>query len=103
MKIDLPDENGNVISIEVARRNMRERQMRRQCTHHRIAVDTSLSHLKCLDCGADLNPVEWVAMMAEEWHRIQILYEGYKQARQELSEKQRVRCKHCGQMTPVGK
>jgi ribosomal protein S27E len=107
MKIELPDEDGgNVISIEVLRRSRYERGLWQTCAHHDTLIDTALSKVKCKTCGAELNPIEWAAMMSEEWHRITRLYQRLKEQRQqteasiqELEAKSKVKCQHCGRFT----
>lgn len=107
MKIDLPDESGsNVISIEVLRRSRYERQLFSTCPHHETLIDTALAQVSCKLCGAQLNPIEWAAMMSEEWHRVTRLYNQLKEQKQrtdeaikELEAKSKVKCQHCGKFT----
>lgn len=107
MKVDLPDTNGgNVISIEVLRRSRYERRLWKTCTHHDITVDTALAQIQCNACGVQLNPVEWIAMMTEEWHRVKRVYEQLEEQKkqteasiQELEAKSKVKCQHCGRFT----
>jgi ribosomal protein S27E len=107
MKIDLPDiDGGNVISIEVLRRSRFERRLWQTCAHHNITIDTALAQIQCNTCGVQLNPVEWVAMMAEEWHRVTRLHEQLNEQKrrtdariQELEAKSKVKCQHCGRFT----
>jgi hypothetical protein len=103
MRVDLPDESGNVISIEVARKNRIARAFKKECLHWRVEVDTMLAQLKCLDCELLLNPTEWIAYMAEHWKHVQHLMDKYREAKAALEEKQRTKCQHCGKFTPVRK
>lgn len=107
MRINLPDTDGdNVISIEVLRRSRYERRLFNTCAHHDTLIDTALAKITCNTCGAELNPIEWVAMMSEEWHRITQLYERLQEQKQrtdeaikELEAKRKVKCQHCGRFT----
>jgi len=60
-----------------------------------------LTTIRCLDCEKDINPVVWLAMLAEEWQRVERLTGEYKAAAEKLNEKSRTKCRHCGKMTPV--
>lgn len=98
MKVDLADaDGGNVISIEVARRHRFEKT----CQHHSIFVDVDLAEIECRNCGKQLSPVEWIAMMAEEWSRVQNLYNTHREAAKLFDEKTRCKCVHCGKLTTV--
>ncbi|MGZ8221755.1 MAG: hypothetical protein ACXWT0_08925 [Methylobacter sp.] len=107
MKIELPDsDGGNVISIEILRISRFERRLRETCSHHNITVDTALANIQCNTCGVQLNPIEWISMMTEEWHRIARLYERLKEQKRdteekikELEAKSKVKCQHCGRFT----
>jgi hypothetical protein len=107
LRVDLPDtDGGNVISIEVLRISRFERRLRKTCSHHAITVDTALTQIQCNACGVQLNPVEWIAMMTEEWHRVKRVYEQLKEQHQqteariqELEAKSKVKCQHCGRFT----
>jgi hypothetical protein len=104
MKIDMPDESGgNIISIEVARKSNLHRRLRKECTHQNVTVDPLLANLVCNDCGQALNPVAWIAMLADHWDRIIRLSKEYRDAKAALDEKIRTKCQHCGKFTPVRK
>ncbi len=100
MKVEMPNET-NVISIEVVRRSRIEKKLRAECTHIRTSVNVELNHLTCLDCGAHLNAVEWIAQLAEEWDRIQRMTAEYRAAAEKHEQRTRTKCRHCGQFTPV--
>lgn len=101
-KIELPDETGKVISIEVASQTTRyARRLYKMCEHHRIIVDVTLNSLICRDCNKEVNPVQWVAMMAEDWSRVKRLTEEYNKAAERVEERSKVKCRHCGKMTPL--
>ena len=100
MKVELGDKD-NVISIEVFRRNRQMRRIYEQCPHNGVTVDTSLTTLICRDCGASLNPVEWVASLAEEWDRIKRMTDDYKKATEKYEKLSKTKCRHCGKMTSL--
>lgn len=98
LTVDLPDPaGGKVISIEIARKS----RFDRKCPHYRIAVDVDFAAIECRDCGKELNPIEWIAMMTEEWARVTSLYKKYTVAKELYDEKERSRCQHCGKMTRI--
>lgn len=103
MKIDLPDADGsNVITLSVVRESRRLREIGgTRCSHMNVTTDTTLAELKCGDCGERLNPVEYLAGLAEEWHRIERLYFQYREAKAAYDAKGRCRCEHCGKLTRV--
>lgn len=102
MKIDLPDtDGGNVISIEVLRRSRFARRLHQTCPHHNFIVDTALAHVKCQDCGAELNPTECLAMLIDEWHRVHDLYVRYSEAAEKHEKRSKVKCRSCGKLTPI--
>ena len=102
MKIDLPDESGKVVSISVAQHTTRYgRRLFKECTHNRIHVDETLATLHCLDCDKEINPVVWIAMLAEDWQRVERITKAYKIECDKLDARSRVKCRHCGKITPV--
>lgn len=102
MKIELDDPANpeNVISIEVARaRNLMFKES--SCQHLAVKIDRLEAMLSCSDCGKEINPIEWIAFLAEHWGRIQELMRRYHEAKVSFEAKQRCRCEHCGQLTKV--
>jgi ribosomal protein S27E len=100
-KIDLPNEEGNVISLEVVRSSRYARALTKKCRHARVLIDTSLNNLECRDCGALLNPVEHLASLVEEWARIERLYENYRKEKDHVETRKKVKCRHCERFTPI--
>lgn len=96
--VDLDDfDDGKVICLTAAR----ERYAAAKCRHRHLLVDEDLAEVECQDCGVKLNPVAMLARFAKEesrWHR-----EGsaLRKLRDQLDEKQRCKCQHCGKMTRV--
>ncbi len=99
MKVEFPDaDGGNVISLEVARKRMFKGD---GCRHLSITVDRAETMLTCNGCGHQVNPVEWVASMIEEWCRVRNLIDQYKRLLARYEAKQRTRCEHCNKITRV--
>jgi hypothetical protein len=71
------------------------------CKHAHVQVDRALAELTCLDCKERLNPIEYIARVAErltgwEYERQQI-----KKAREQYAERKQCRCTKCGEMTEI--
>lgn len=102
MKVELPDPaKGNVIVLEVVRKSVLARKHDKTCLHINVLIDTVLATLQCQTCKAHLNPMEWIAHMADEWQRVTMLYQGYVKAKASYEAKQRTRCEHCHKLTKV--
>lgn len=71
------------------------------CKHLRAEVDEKLAELTCADCGAKLNPIQFLVSMANQltvWEHAQ---QSIAKARAELAERKRCRCTKCGEWTEV--
>ena len=100
--VEIPAELADkVISIEVLRKSRFERQLSQECTHDEIIVDVNKYYVECKSCHELLNLVEWIASLAEKWQRIIRLYHEYNEALERYNKRSRVKCRHCGQFTPV--
>jgi len=111
LTVKLPNPPSNVIELRVVRKDRLERTMHTSshCPHHRTTVDTSLSELKCDDCGERLNAVQWIADTVDYWG-VYIKREGarywrerhaYEAIRAEVDKRSKVKCQHCNQFTKV--
>jgi DNA-directed RNA polymerase subunit RPC12/RpoP len=100
-KIELPSDDGKVISLEVRRESIYGRRLRKTCPHGRALIDTALAMVICQDCGKELNPIEHLASLAEEWARIERLYEMYRQEKEAVETRKKVKCRHCGHFTNI--
>jgi ribosomal protein S27E len=100
-KIDLAGEDGKVVSIEVKRADFELRRIRKTCTHYHVLIDTALAELECRDCGAKLNPVEYLANLVGKWRHVELLYERYQQMKEYVESRSRVKCRHCGHFTNI--
>lgn len=73
----------------------------KRCRHAHVQVDRKLAELTCLDCKERLNPIEYIAWVAEgiagwEYERQQI-----KKAREQYAEIKKCRCTKCGEWTEI--
>lgn len=86
--IDLPDEKGNVISIESLKDglNRHVRHFQKKCFHESISIDITLEKIMCKSCGEYINPVVWIAMMAKNWERIRMLAQDYEDKKRNFEE-----------------
>jgi DNA-directed RNA polymerase subunit RPC12/RpoP len=68
-------------------------------------VDRKLATVECGDCGALLNPIfvlEMLACQEAYWNmRQRDLSQYLKEVNKELEERTRTRCTHCGNMTAI--
>ena len=89
------DEPTNIISLSKKRRELG------RCRHIRILVDEDLAYVECRDCGEKLNPILILARFATEESRWLNEYRHHKKWMAEYEKRKRVKCFHCGEMTPV--
>ncbi len=71
------------------------------CAHRHVIVDRALNELACRDCKERLNPIEYIARVAEgiagwEYERQRII-----DARGQFEERKKCRCTKCGEMTEI--
>ena len=102
MSQELPGtERPKVISIEVVRQSRIERHYRKTCPHCNVKADTARTYLTCRDCGADLNPIEWIAQNKEYLNQIVREAQNYNDAVAKYEKRSRTKCQHCGEMTRI--
>ena len=109
IRIDLKGEAGkSVVSLDVVRRLVFERDARDSCAHESVLVDPVLATLECRTCHAHLAPTEWIARLAERWQYVQNLTNQYTRAYRlakaheaRLEERARCTCEHCGRVTRI--
>jgi|WetSurMetagenome_2_1015567.scaffolds.fasta_scaffold200196_2 hypothetical protein len=92
----------NVIDISTVRKSEKERLLAGECAHQAMAMDPILSLISCLDCGAQLNPIEWFVSKSElfvEMRRQQLA--DYEAAEQKIKNLTQTECQHCGKITPI--
>lgn len=93
----LDDEPTNIISLSEAR----QRYEFGKCQHKRVTVDEILAEVECRDCGVKLNLMQVLVRLAREESILKNRIEAMRQLKADLEKKQRTKCRHCGQMTPV--
>lgn len=77
-----------------------------QCTHKGpYIVDRKLGSVECGDCGALLNPIYVLEVLASKeayWNmRQRDLGKYLNELNKEIEGRQRTRCTHCGNMTAI--
>ena len=95
--IAIDDEPTNIISLSEAR----TRYSVGTCQHKHFSVDEILDEVECSDCGAKLNPMQVLVRLAREESVLKNRIASMRQLKADLEKKQRTKCRHCGQMTPV--
>lgn len=71
------------------------------CQHRRAVVDQKLAELECADCGAKLNPIQFLVTMANQLTTWEYAQQSVAKARKELEERKRCRCTKCGEWTEI--
>jgi hypothetical protein len=117
MTDETKDDENNVISLRSAKPDEKRTYERtliansrrydsNRCQHKGpYVVDRKLGSVECGDCGALLNPIFVLEMLAAHeayWNnRQRDLAEYLKQINSEIEGRTRTRCTHCGNMTPI--
>lgn len=73
------------------------------CQHRRAIVDQKLAELECADCGAKLNPIQFLVTMANQLTTWEYSQQQIAKARKELEERKKCRCTKCGEWTEIRK
>jgi hypothetical protein len=71
------------------------------CQHRRAIVDEKLAELTCADCGAKLNPIQFLVTMANKLTTWEHAEQSIAKARAEMDERKRCRCTKCGEWTEI--
>lgn len=73
-----------------------------KCMHrHRFEVDESANTVKCLDCGADINPI-WALVELTRCESMFVHnYERYMELKKKVDKRLRTVCEHCKRMTRI--
>lgn len=84
----------------------RRRYQPQACPHKGpYVIDPKLATVECEDCGALLNPLYVLEMLATHeayWNKRQEDLSKYlKEINAEIEERTRTRCTHCGNMTAI--
>jgi Zn finger protein HypA/HybF involved in hydrogenase expression len=72
-----------------------------KCEHRRATVDEQLAELTCSDCGAKLNPIQYLVQIANKLSAWEWEHERIVAARKQLAERKRARCPHCDTMFDI--
>ena len=78
-----------------------ERYFAKKCQHNKFVVDTQLGYVKCGLCGEHLNPMWVIEQYANAEHRLFKQFEYLTGLNQELKDKTKCKCQHCGKMTSI--
>lgn len=103
MITELPDLQNTsvVISIETYRASRYVRKLEGKCPHTNVFIDPSLAHVTCKQCNKELNPIEYLCLLAEHWHRVQDMINRYEQMKKYTDSRARVKCRKCGTFTNI--
>lgn len=114
--MDTTDKTDNIIQLHPGPQNGRtyektiidntRRYTQDRCEHHGpYIVDRKLAAVECGDCGAYLNPLFVLEMLAYKetyWNSRQQELTTYLAAiNEEIKDRTRTRCTHCGNMTAI--
>lgn len=72
-----------------------------QCRHVNVAVHEDLAEVVCRDCDAKLNPIWVLTRMAKEETKWSLRRLEFQAAKEDLAQRQRCKCQHCGKMTNI--
>ncbi len=111
----MSDDDDNIISLDEKKSDITSRQMvvdnRRKfhpdrCKHEgSVIVDGKEAMVECRDCGALLNPIYVLQLMAakESYYRrhVTALREHLHDLEEEIKGRQRTKCTHCSNMTAI--
>ena len=86
----------NVISFQFKRRELGKGI----CEHNHITIDDNMI-VECTDCGDYINPAQYIYSMARKESRLKYRITELKQEIEKLKNHLRVKCIHCGQVTPI--
>lgn len=74
------------------------------CMHTRgFLLDDTLEHVRCKTCNEALNPMFVLKRLAHQETKYHELQARYQDELARLSERNRCKCEHCGQMTRIEK
>lgn len=74
---------------------------RNKCLEHQYIIDEEANKVTCTNCDKIFNPMFVLVQLARKESRWMMNRSDYQDRMKRLSEKQRVKCKHCKQFTPV--
>jgi ribosomal protein S27E len=71
------------------------------CDHKQGIIDSKLNIVTCGKCGAQLNPIWYLSMLALEESRFSRERERYLEVIEHYESRKRTKCEHCGKMTSI--
>lgn len=71
------------------------------CGHRRFTIDERHAEVTCSDCNEKLSPMWVLVQLAQEDNRLRSNWAGMRAEIRLLGERMRVKCRSCGQFTPV--
>lgn len=72
-----------------------------QCQHNKFILDDRLGYVKCGICGEHLNPMWVIEQYANHEHRLFQNISFLKRLAEEIKDKTRCKCEHCGEITRI--
>lgn len=74
-----------------------------ECSHDYAIVDEELNEITCLHCNKKLNPIKYLAKLADKEGAFYRKHVELREAHAKLLDKTRCKCQNCGQMTRIDK
>lgn len=78
-----------------------------QCRHRRITVDHGLWEVRCRDCQTTIDPIAWIASLAQEERalefRVQRLRDQAVSVERQIAVLNRTKCIRCDKFTRIDK
>lgn len=75
---------------------------RQNCDHDApFLIDETLSTVECKKCGAHLNPIYCLSVLAKQWTNWSRRKAEAELTLKEIENKKRTKCFHCGKMTAI--
>ena len=71
------------------------------CKHNTVVVDPELFQLECSDCGALLDPMQYLLKLANRESSLEYRITNLAEHLDKMEKRVRTKCIHCGQMTPI--
>lgn len=72
-----------------------------ECQHKICEVDITLNELTCKSCGERVNPIWYLDMLAKHESTLNEVIRQKKLLIENLEERKRCKCTHCGKITKI--
>lgn len=73
------------------------------CKHGPYVIDEALAEVTCEPCGAKMNPIHVLKILANHENRWHQNAENAKAEMERLEQRTRTKCQHCHQMTRISR